>query len=209
MTQATVFVVDDDRAVRSSLGMLLETEGFKVRTHDSGEGFLAAFDDRHRGCLILDLRMPGMNGLEVQAELTKRGSRLPIIFLSGFGDIPTTVGAIKAGAEDFLTKPPDFGVLIDKVRALVDKSRRIDALDQEQEEVRACLSELTAREREILGMAISGLSSKEIAQQLGLSQRTVENHRLRINKKLHTGNLLEFYHRASRCGVDLAPSGHA
>jgi len=209
MTQATVFVVDDDHAVRSSLGMLLETEGFKVRTHDSGEGFLAAFDDRLRGCLILDLRMPGMNGLEVQAELSKRGSRLPIIFLSGFGDIPTTVGAIKAGAEDFLTKPPDFGVLIDKVRALVDKSRRIDALDREQEEVRACLSELTAREREILGMAISGLSSKEITQQLGLSQRTVENHRLRINKKLRTGNLLEFYHRASRCGVELVPSGHA
>lgn len=209
MTQATVFVVDDDHAVRSSLGLLLETEGFQVRTHESGEGFLAEFDDRHRGCLILDLRMPGMNGLEVQAELAKRGSRLPIIFLSGFGDIPTTVGAIKAGAEDFLTKPPDFGVLIDKVRTLVDKSRRIDDQDREQEEVRACLGELTAREREILGMAISGLSSKEIAQQLALSQRTVENHRLRINKKLRTGNLLEFYHRASRCGVELVASGSA
>lgn len=163
---------------------------------------------RTSGCLILDLRMPGMNGLEVQAELQKRGSRLPIIFLTAYGDIPTTVGAIKAGAEDFLTKPPDFGVLIGKVRALIEKSEQVQAEFQEVEELRGRLNVLTARERQILGMAISGQSSKGIAQQLGLSQRTVENHRLRINKKLHTGNLLEFYHRAARCGIELELPGH-
>ncbi|MDD3530953.1 MAG: LuxR C-terminal-related transcriptional regulator, partial [Gallionellaceae bacterium] len=140
----------------------------------------------------------------------RRGIQLPIIFLSGFGDIPVTVDAIKGGAEDFLTKPTDFNILVDKVRALVDKSYRIDATVRESQELRARLDELTAREREILGMAISGQSSRSIAEQLGLSQRTVENHRLRINKKLQTGNLLEFYHRAAQCGIELElPGGNA
>lgn len=208
MNDNFVFVVDDDQAVRTSLALLLETEGFTVCSFASGEAFLDAYRDGQGGCLILDLRMPGLNGLEVQAELLKRGARLPIIFLSAYGDIPTTVGAIKAGAEDFLTKPPDFGVLIDKVRALIEKAGQAQAEDQETEELRGRLNVLTSREREILGMAISGQSSKGIAQQLGLSQRTVENHRLRINKKLHTGNLLEFYHRAARCGIELELPGH-
>lgn len=203
MNQPTVFVVDDDSSIRYSLGMLLETEGFSVQTHKSGEDFLAAYDRSNQGCLILDLCMPGMGGLEVQAELVKLGARLPIIFLSGVGDIPATVDAMRAGAEDFLTKPTDSSVLLDKVRALVDKSYRSEAVAREGEELRARLDELTGREREILGMAISGQSSKGIAQQLGLSQRTVENHRLRINKKLQTGNLLEFFHRAARCGIEL------
>ncbi|MDD4880761.1 MAG: response regulator [Gallionellaceae bacterium] len=203
MNRPTVFVVDDDSSIRYSLGMLLETEGFSVQTHKSGEDFLAAYDHSSQGCLILDLCMPGMGGLEVQAELVKQGARLPIIFLSGVGDIPATVDAMRAGAEDFLTKPTDSSVLLDKVRALLDKSYRVEAAAKEGEILRARLDELTGREREILGMAISGQSSKGIAQQLGLSQRTVENHRLRINKKLQTGNLLEFYHRAARCGIEL------
>ena len=203
MNRPTVFVVDDDSSIRYSLGMLLESEGFSVQTHKSGEDFLAAYDHSHQGCLILDLCMPGMGGLEVQAELVKQGARLPIIFLSGVGDIPATVDAMRAGAEDFLTKPTDSSVLLDKVRALLDKSYRVEAVAKEGEVLRARLDELTGREREILGMAISGQSSKGIAQQLGLSQRTVENHRLRINKKLQTGNLLEFYHRAARCGIEL------
>ncbi|TCJ13928.1 response regulator transcription factor [Parasulfuritortus cantonensis] len=205
MNRPTVFVVDDDAAIRYSLGMLLETEGYSVQTHKSGEDFLAAFDHGSQGCVILDLRMPGMGGLEVQAELTRRGVHLPIIFLSGVGDIPTTVDAMKAGAEDFLTKPTESSVLIGKVRAVVDKAEHLKDLNQESDELRARLNELTDREREILSMAISGQSSKGIAQQLGLSQRTVENHRLRINKKLRTGNLLEFYHRAARCGIELEP----
>lgn len=207
MNRPTVYVVDDDASIRYGLSMLLEPEGFEVQTHGSGEEFLAAYDPARQGCVILDLCMPGMGGLEVQAELIKRGIRLPIIFLSGFGDIPVTVDAIKGGAEDFLTKPTDFNILVDKVRALVDKSYRIDAAARESQELRARLDELTAREREILGLAISGQSSRSIAQQLGLSQRTVENHRLRINKKLQTGNLLEFYHRAAQCGIELELPG--
>jgi RNA polymerase sigma factor (sigma-70 family) len=202
-----VFVVDDDSSIRYGLGMLLESEGFTVQTHKSGEEFLAAYDHESQGCLILDLCMPGLGGLEVQAELAKRGSRLPIIFLTAFGDIPMTVDAIKAGADDFLTKPADFDILVDKVRALVDKSYRIDLTARESELLHTRLDDLTAREREILGLAISGRSSKGIAQLLGLSQRTVENHRLRINKKLQTGNLLEFYHRAARCGIELELPG--
>lgn len=201
--KGTVFIVDDDHSVRTSLGLLLETEGFPVRAYASGEAFLADPDAVGPGCLILDLRMPGMSGLEVQAELAKRGSELPIVFLSGFGDIPTTVGAIKSGAEDFLTKPPDFGVLVGRVRGLLDQSRQLDAQTRERQALLARIDDLTGREREILGLAISGLSSKDIAQRLSLSQRTVENHRLRINKKLDASNLLEFSHRAARCGIDL------
>lgn len=207
MNRPTVFVVDDDSSIRYSLGMLLETEGYAVKTHKSGEDFLASFDRDSQGCVILDLCMPGMDGLAVQAELHKRGAHLPIIFLSGVGDIPATVDAMKGGAEDFLTKPTDSNVLISKVRALVDKARHDEVLNRESDMLRGRLNELTDREREILGMAISGQSSKAIAQQLGLSQRTVENHRLRINRKLQTGNLLEFYHRAARCGIELELPG--
>lgn len=207
MNSPTVYVVDDDSSIRYSLGMLLETEGYAVKTHASGEEFLAACDRDSQGCVILDLCMPGMGGLEVQTELAKRGVRLPIIFLSGVGDIPTTVDAMKAGAEDFLTKPTDSSLLLGKVRALVDKVRHNEAVSKEGDELRARLDELTDRERQILGMAISGRSSKGIAQELGLSQRTVENHRLRINKKLQTGNLLEFFHRAARCGVEMELPG--
>lgn len=207
MNRPTVYVVDDDASIRYSLGMLLEADGYFVKTYKSGEDFLAAVDCDGTGCVILDLCMPGMGGLEVQAELCRRDSRLPIIFLSGVGDIPTTVDAIKAGAEDFLTKPTDSEVLLGKVRALVDKARHHQAVNREGDELRARLNELTDRERQILGMAISGQSSKGIAQVLGLSQRTVENHRLRINKKLQTGNLLEFFHRAARCGVEMGAPG--
>lgn len=206
MNRPTVFLVDDDRSVRTSLAMLLETEGFQVSAHESGESFLAAYVNSQPGCLILDLRMPGMNGLEVQAELVKRGAQLPIIFLSAHGDIPTTVGAIKSGADDFLTKPPDFKLLIGKIKALNGLAEQSQSEGQESEELRARLKSLTGRERQILGMAISGQSSREIAQQLGLSKRTVENHRLRINKKLNAGNLLEFYHRAARCGIQIESS---
>jgi two-component system, LuxR family, response regulator FixJ len=203
MNQSTVFVVDDDPLLRQSLCFLFESEGFPVVSYESGEDFLAAFDDRHRGCLVLDLIMTGMGGLEVQAELTKRGSRMPIVFLSGCGDIPTTVNAIKAGAEDFFTKPPDFRMLVEKVQALLEKSYWLENQTRESDELNARLGNLTNREREIFGLAISGLSSKEIAKKLSLSQRTVENHRLRVNKKLHSGSLLEFCHRAAKCGIEL------
>jgi RNA polymerase sigma factor (sigma-70 family) len=203
MNQPTVFVVDDDDLVRSSLAMLLAANGLAVRTYESGEAFLAAYDPDQPGCLVLDLRMPGMSGLEVQAELNRRNSHLPILFLSGYGDIPTTVGAIKAGAEDFLTKPPDLGVLIEKVHGLLAKSEQADGMEKERLALYERINQLTNREREIFKLAVSGLSSKDIARQLALSQRTVENHRLRINRKLRTANLLEFAHQASRCGVSL------
>lgn len=201
--QSTVYIVDDDHSVRTSLSLLLEAEGFKVRAHESGEAFLDGYDDRNHGCVILDLRLPGMNGLELQAELLRRGSCLPILFLSGYGDVPATVRAIKAGAEDFLLKPPDTKFLVDRVRLLVDKSHQLCGRAKEADELRARLSLLSPREREILEYALIGLSSKEIANKLALSQRTVENHRLRINKKLDASNLLEFFHRASSVGVSL------
>ncbi|MFZ5483739.1 MAG: response regulator transcription factor [Pseudomonadota bacterium] len=203
MTRPTIHVVDDDPAIRDSLALLLDAEGFEVACHADGERFLATDKPLPPGCVILDLRMPGLSGLEVHATMQQRGWTLPVLFLSAFGDIPTTVAAIKGGAEDFLTKPPDVAVLVKKVRAAVAASRQRQQQLQEIEQLQGRLAELTVREREILGWAVSGLSSRDIAQQLGLSQRTVENHRLRINRKLRTSNLLEFYHQAARCGIEL------
>lgn len=203
MNRPTIHVVDDDPAIRDSLALLLDAEGFQVVCHADGVGLLAADTPRLPGCVILDLRMPGMSGLEVHEAMRERGWTLPVLFLSAFGDIPTTVAAIKGGAEDFLTKPPDVAVLVDKVRAAVSASRQRQQQQQEVELLQGRLAELTTRELEILGWAVSGQSSRDIAQQLGLSQRTVENHRLRINRKLRTSNLLEFYHQAARCGIEL------
>lgn len=209
MKRPTIHVIDDDPAIRDSLAVLLDAEGFQVTCHADGEDFLGADKPQPPGCVILDLRMPGMSGLEVHEAMWQRGWSLPVLFLSAFGDIPTTVAAIKGGAEDFLTKPPEVAVLVDKVRRAVTASRQRQQQQEEFEQLQGRLAELTVREREILGWAVSGLSSRDIAQQLGLSQRTVENHRLRINRKLRTSNLLEFYHQAARCGIELGRGADA
>lgn len=202
-SQSTVYIVDDDDALRSSLTELLEAEGFSVRPHATGEAFLNSYDRHAHGCVILDYRMPGLSGLEVQKALRERGADTPVLFLSGCNEVSVAVAAIKQGAEDFLLKPADAHILIKHVRSLVAKSHDRRGKAAEAQALRDRMATLSPREREILGYAIAGLSSKEIASRLSLSQRTVENHRLRINKKLGAGNLIEFYHRAARHGLHL------
>ncbi len=202
MMTSTVFLVDDDRSVRTSLALFLRSRGLTVEAYADGPSFLDALDPNRAGCLILDLRMPGMDGLEVQAELARRGSQLPILFLTAYGDIQTTVTAIKAGAQDFLTKPPDIPALLAKVQELLAQVSDSAATRRERQDLQERLASCSGREREVLALAVQGLTSKEIAQRLGVSQRTVENHRLRINRKLDTSNLLEFASRALSCGVD-------
>lgn len=189
--QPTVFVVDDDAAMRESMALMFDQAGFRVRTFSSAWGFLDACGPQDPGCLVLDLRMPGMGGLELQRTLTGLGYRLPIIFLSAFGDVPTTVRAIKGGAVDFLEKPVPMETLLDRVRrSLEDDQRRRDH-DGEVQRRQVLMEGLTPREREVMDLAVQGMVNKAIASRLGISPRTVENHRARVMEKLRVGNIAE------------------
>jgi FixJ family two-component response regulator len=198
---ATVFLVDDDAAVRDSVSMLLETAGLAVRAYDSAEAFLADLGADASGCLILDMRMQGMGGLDLQSELARREVRLPIIFVSVHSDVPATVRAMKAGAFDFLTKPLDGALLLDRVQAAVARSRKEHDDEQAMRAARARLASLTERERSILALAIAGHPNKEIARQLGISFRTVEVHRSRILLKTRAATLLELAHLWAASGL--------
>lgn len=193
--EPVVYVVDDDAIVRDGLLLLLESADLPARAFDSAEAFLAGFVDDRPGCLVLDLRMSGMNGLDLQAELGRRGVVLPIVFLTAHGDIPMTVQALKSGAIDFLTKPVDGAVLVDVVREALKASERLRAESAATRAERARLEVLTPRERTVLELAVTGASNKVIARQLGISFRTVEAYRSRILHKTGAGSLMELAHR--------------
>ena len=202
-TEPTVFVVDDDPAVRDSLSLLLETEGLSVECHESAESFLAAYRQDRTGCLVLDVRMHRMSGPELQAELVRRGSQLPIIFLTAHGDIPMTVRAMKAGARDFLTKPINGTELLDRVHAVLRSERERQNEQEMLAHERKRLDELTQREQEVMMLALAGRANKAIAKQLGISYRTVEIHRSHILQKTGTANMLELAQLAATCGLSI------
>jgi FixJ family two-component response regulator len=189
--KATVFIVDDAEAVRTSLALLLETEGLRVAAYESGEALLADCKTDWEGCAVLDLNLTGMDGLEVQAELKRRGVKLPVIFLTGYGDVPTTVRAMKAGASEFLTKPVSGDQLIPLIRAALAKDRQERAREREAVDRRDRLSRLSQREREVLQLALAGHANKDIARLLAISHRTVEVHRSHILAKTQVSSLLE------------------
>ncbi len=189
---ATVFVVDDDAAVRDALRALLMTEGLAVETFDSAETFLAHYHPSEQlGCLVLDVRMAGLSGLDLQKLLAERDVRLPIIFLTGHGDVPMSVRALKAGAMDFLEKPADPAVLLARVREAIEQDRRRRVTEAGTAALRSRYARLTPREREVLAQVIAGRTSKEIARALGISPRTVETHRSRIMEKLGAHSVLD------------------
>lgn len=179
-----VYVVDDDAAVRRSCTILLQAHGFKAVACESASAFLDTYDDAEEACLVLDIRMPGMTGLDLQAHLIDQGISIPIIMLTGHGDVPAAVTAIKAGAIDFIEKPADANALLSALEeaksVLRDKPRRVVP----PAEVQARLELLTEREREVLDQLILGRLNKEIAESLGISQRTVEIHRARVREKM-------------------------
>jgi len=189
-----VIIVDDDYAVRDSLSMLLEAAGYNSETFPSADSFLKACTPDMQGCLLLDVNMPGMDGLTLQEELVRRGILLPIVFLSGQGTIPATVRAMKAGALDFLTKPIDNSVLLGRVQEAFERCATLQNDAKVAQSIQNRLKTLTEREREVLSLAITGLSSKEIANQLSISSRTVEIHRANTMKKTGVSNLLELAH---------------
>lgn len=197
----TVFIVDDDAAVRDGLKLLLDTAGLTAECFDSATAFLAAYSPGRAGCLILDVSMPGMSGPELQAELNRLHVDLPVIFLTGHADIPTTVRAIKEGALDLLTKPVDGTELIERVQAALEKDVELRRKSSATRALRERLDALTAREREILVLAAAGMPNKEIARRLGISHRTVEIHRARVMQKTGAANVIELSRIAAACGL--------
>ena len=187
----TVFVVDDDEGVRNSLRFLLKSVGLQTQTLASATGFLATYKPSQPGCLVLDVRMPGMSGLELQQQLNLRGAVIPVIFITGHGDIPMAVEAMQQGAFDFLQKPFRDQDLIDRIqRALERDNRNRAALDQHAK-IRERLDSLTPREREVLALMTRGKPNKIMAAELGVSQRTVEIHRARVMEKSGAASLAQ------------------
>ena len=190
-----VYIVDDDDAVRNALALIVETAGLNCKTFPNAEQFLANYRSGDSGCLILDVNLPGLNGHQLQHELNYLNSHLPIIFLTAYGDIPTTVKAIKAGAVDFLTKPIPSQDLLKRIREVLDlEANKATTLVKEQGFIDR-INALTEREKEILPLALAGIANKDIAQRLGISHRTVEIHRIRILKKTNSQNFLELSRR--------------
>jgi FixJ family two-component response regulator len=186
---ATVFVVDDDEAVRTSLRLLLKSVGLPVETFASAQEFLDQFDPNRAGCLVLDIRMPGMSGLELQQQLNDRHSIMPIVFITGHGDVPMAVEAMQAGAVDFIQKPFRDQDLIDRINRALEKDREMRAALRERDEIRRRMSQLTPREREVLELVTQGKANKVIAGDLNVSQRTVEIHRARVMEKMGANSL--------------------
>lgn len=195
----TVFIVDDDAAMRDALVQLLEAAGLAAVPHADGPGFLEAYADDHPGCLLLDISMPGMSGLEVQAALKARGFAIPVVFLTGHGDIPLAVRALQAGAVDFLEKPVQGTALLERVQRALRLDQEWRQTEGRIQAIQQRLARLSAREQEVMSHMVSGLTCKEIAQKLGISPRTVEVHRTHVMHKMAASNLAELVNMAASC----------
>lgn len=194
----TVFVVDDDDAVRDSLRDLLDSVGLKVATYASALAFLTAHKAAQRGCIVLDIRMPGMSGLELQERLNRSGSTLPIVFITGHGDVPMAVEAMKRGAVDFIQKPFRDQELLDRINLALEQNRQRRDADETRHDIARRLATLTRREREVMDMVIQGKANKVIAIDLGLSQRTVEVHRSHVMDKMKARTLADLVRMSTR-----------
>jgi FixJ family two-component response regulator len=187
----TIFIVDDDPAILDALSLMLEQENLTVKTFESAEDFLKHYQAERKGCAIIDVRMPEMDGMELQEILLKQNMLLPIIFLTGHGNIPMSVKAIKSGATDFLTKPVRREKLLAAINVAVRESERLLTENTHHEESLTRLAELTERERDVMMLAVQGLANKHIARELGISHRTVEIHKSKIMHKTGAENLLD------------------
>ena len=193
----TVFVVDDDDLIRSTLQSCVESIGLAVETYASPVAFLDKCDASRSGCLILDVRMPGMSGLQLQEALQEKGILLPIIFLTGHGDVPNAVRAMRQGAVDFMEKPFNVQALLDLIQKCVERDLQERQTAGIRNSVLANLNDLTAREREVMDLVVAGSSSKEIARNLGISPKTVESHRARIMLKMDAGSVVDLVQMAA------------
>jgi len=197
----TVFIVDDEAPVRKALSRLLRAAGFVVAAFASPGEFLAQHDLHKPGCLVLDLMMPGINGMELQRALARKGSVLPIIFLTGHGDIPKSVQAMKSGALDFLTKPVNDENLLASIRVAIEKDRVARREQAELRDIRARLATLTPREREVLDHVVTGKLNKQIADDLAVVEKTIKVHRAHVMEKMKVRSVAELVRLTERSGI--------
>lgn len=190
-SQATVFIVDDDQAIRHAMELLMRSVGLGYEIFHSGDDFLEQYSPDKPGCLVLDIRMPGMGGLELQQKLIELESTLPIIFITGHGDVPMAVKAMQKGAVDFIQKPFRDQELLDRVHEALRTEEERRSEREEQEDIAARIDKLTKREHEVMDLVVTGKPNKVIAYELGVSQRTVEIHRARVMEKMEARSLAE------------------
>jgi FixJ family two-component response regulator len=203
-----IHIVDDDASFRKSIAQLLQLSGYTVALYDSAEALLGAIPDAGLGCILLDVRMPRLSGPALQDRLAQLGSPLPIIFLSGYGTIPATVRAIKAGAEDFLTKPIPKARLLDAITRALERCKATLELRAEHNILQARFAKLTPREREVFFLVIQGQINKQIAFALGTTERTIKAHRQRVMQKLEARSLLDLVASAKQlCIADAKGNG--
>jgi FixJ family two-component response regulator len=198
--EPAVFIVDDDAAVRRFLGGLIESVALRVEAYASAQDFLAAYDPDRPGCLVLDVRMPGMSGLELQRELAERAIGLPVIVLTGHGNVQLAVHAMKAGAVDFVEKPFDNELLLDRIQKAVAESVRARGERIKRDEIAQRLQSLTPRERQVLDLVVAGETNKGVARRLDISERTVEIHRANVMHKMHARTLADLVKMATGAG---------
>jgi FixJ family two-component response regulator len=209
MTPATpiVFVVDDDISVRESLQLLIQCEGWHPETFSSAQEFL----DRPRSlvpsCLVLDVSLPGLNGLDLQKRAAVERPDMPIIFITGYGDVPTTVQAMKAGAVEFLTKPFSDDALLNAIRQAIECSRVALGYEAEMQALRNCYASLTHRERQVMALVVSGLLNKQVGGELGISEITVKAHRGQVMQKMKADSFAELVKMAARLRLPSVPKG--
>jgi FixJ family two-component response regulator len=203
-TPPTVVVVDDDVSVRESLELLIENEGWKPALFESAERFLARLPNLVPSCLILDVNLPDLSGLDIQQRISDEKFATPIIFITGYGDIPTSVRAMKAGAAEFLTKPLDDAIVLQAIREAVLRGQASLKQDGAQRQLQERLDSLTKREREVMNLVVKGLMNKQVGYELDISEITVKAHRGRVMEKMHATTVVDLVNMAARLGVSTA-----
>lgn len=198
VTKATIFIVDDDPSIRLALENLVSSIGYPVETYAAAQDFLRDCPRSPAGCLILDVQMPGLSGLDLQSELSHAGIHLPIIFITGHGDIPTSVRAIKAGAVEFLTKPVSESELLAAIDQALERDRLACADRADVAELRDRYEQLTSKEREVMGLVVQGLLNKQIALKLNNSEITIKQHRGKVMQKMRAESVVDLVHMAER-----------
>jgi FixJ family two-component response regulator len=199
-----VFIVDDDVSVRESLDLLITSAGWRPEAFSSAREFLSRPRSAVPSCLVLDVTLPGLNGLELQQRVAER-TDMPIIFITGHGDIPMSVRAMKAGAIEFLTKPVSEGALLNAIRDALERSRTALRQESELQRLRTCYASLTAREREVMALVVSGLLNKQIGGELGVAEVTIKAHRGQVMRKMRADSLPDLVTMAARLGLRTAP----